>query len=56
LRANVISDEIDALEVMGIQPVTVPAAIRLLGPGSPSRFSTWSGSGSWTSPAISPRL
>jgi len=49
-----ISDEIDALEVMGIQPMTFLAATRLLGAGSRFPSSTWSGSPSPISPATSP--
>ena len=52
LGAMRISDEIDALEVMGVPPVTFLAATRLLGRldrASPS--CTWPPSGSATSPA-----
>ena len=49
-----ISDEIDALEVMGVPPVTFLCATRLLRRlDRRSRSSTWSGSRSCTGPATS---
>ena len=54
LGAMRISDEIDALEVMGVPPVTFLCATRLLAAWLAFRSSTWSGSGSCTWRATSP--